>query len=156
MDELQWAGQRDPVEQARLWMETLRCKATLRALMETDPEEAEHQRRLAATLAYVAGRLPRPDAVIISHGDGCYSIGSYQPIKLTCREDDLLEAILQAGGTMNKQQLVAVAGVEGTTRLKAIATKYGGRFAPAIFRPGRKGAGGYRVAIRRAQEKSDE
>lgn len=128
----------------------------------------EHGRDLEATLAWVsemelwvieadvllAAPAPPSAAVIIYHGRQLYSIGDYLPIAVPDAEDCVLRAFLRQPAMVGSE----LENISGVTRpdlvLHRIARKYGKRFAPAIEFPeeGRRGTGGYRVAIRPAEE----
>jgi hypothetical protein len=98
-----------------------------------------------------AGKTP-PPATIVSLGDRRCRVGDARPVVVSDVEDTVLQAFAEES-PMDASRLIDRAGFDRAPRvLKALRGKYGGVFAPAIPCPGRKGQGGYHVAVRPAQE----
>lgn len=111
--------------------------------------------RLAADAIERDCPAARDPGTIYYLGDHRYHIAGSPVLCLDGREHAVLQAFLRGGGALTKPQLqreladgVAAADVlralHGTPRRPA---KYSGAFRPAISLPGRRGQGGYRVAI---------
>lgn len=85
---------------------------------------------------------------IISMGKGCYRIADSRPCRVTDSEDAVLTAFLESPA-MDEQELDHKSGFSRSRDiLRDLESKYDGKFAPAIHRPGGKGKGGYHVSIR--------
>jgi hypothetical protein len=123
----------------RLRTEIERCAATQSA---SEPTSRRRTRK-------------RPRTTIIYHGDRQYSIGKYDPIRLTDTEDMVLQAYLLSDPplkAMDKPTLCKRSVEHAPRVLAKLRGKYDGRFAPAIDTPeGKKAAGGYRVRISRGE-----
>lgn len=89
--------------------------------------------------------------VIISHGDGCYSINGLDPISVDGNDDLVLQAFVNRSAYDLKGLRQATNLPRPNDVLKRLCEKYGEAFAPAIFRPLSRSKGGYRVKIRVAQ-----
>src|SRR5206468_3813263 len=97
---------------------------------------------------------PPDKSCIVSLGNGQYQIGDHMPVVVSYNEDLLLQAFLERGAMTRSALDNLIPGEHGAKCLKKLAEKHEGRFAPAIHLPGKKGAGGYRVAIRSAPPQS--
>jgi hypothetical protein len=95
---------------------------------------------------------------ILYLGDCRYRVGEEEPIAVTEREDTVLQAFL-ACSPLGKSQLAAQSGYDGETAVTILRAlkgtrkrpaKYNGLLSESIRFPGRRGAGGYHVQIRRA------
>jgi hypothetical protein len=94
-----------------------------------------------------ADQPPADADVIVSLGDRTYQAGRSAPVVVTEAEDDVLGAFLLAPA-YDEEGLCDASGRERAPRiLAALATRYGGVFAPAIRRPGKRNAGGYAVRV---------
>jgi hypothetical protein len=107
---------------------------------------------LADESAFIAAKtLPNSvdeSTTIISLGKGCYRIGDSRPYRVTDSEDGVLSAFLKYPA-MEEQELDERSGFSRSRDiLRDLESKYDGKFAPAIHRPGGKGKGGYHVSIR--------
>jgi len=128
-------------------------------LLSVEYLRAEHRRKLEALVSTGPSRGPlavgqprrEPDPTIIARGDRQYSIGDGGTVVVGVEEDAVLTAFLKQSA-METNQLKANVGYTNPGRvIRALQSKYGGRFAPAIVTPGRKGKGGYQIRIRRAE-----
>jgi hypothetical protein len=106
---------------------------------------------LAALRAALVGggpQAPAAGAVILALGKGQYRVGDSDPVTVTEAEDVVLRSFV-GRPSMGHKALVRAAGSDEAPRtLRQLAEKYDGVFAAAIRCPGRRGAGGYRVAVR--------
>jgi hypothetical protein len=110
----------------------------------------DRQAQLATDLQREEAAPPADPACIASPGDRQYQIGPQALTVVSEREDTVLQAFLDQTA-MDHPTLIERTEYEDAARiLRGLAEKYGGAFAPAIFLPGGKGRGGYRVTIRRA------
>lgn len=107
-------------------------------------------RRVAQRSGAGSDRAPGPSAVelrnIRYHGNKSYSVegGSRDPVTVTYEEDKVLQAFMESSNSMGRAELENRAVIGNAPRaMKLLAERYGGRFATAIRRPGRKGVGGY-------------
>jgi hypothetical protein len=96
---------------------------------------------------------------IVSLGGGRYRVGRFDPIKVTQREDWVLTAFVRKSPLTKGELADLIAEIEpedavGVLRslkgTKKRVAKYNGLFANAIRLPGKRGAGGYHVNVRRA------
>jgi hypothetical protein len=88
------------------------------------------------------------NSVIIRLGEREYRIGDAEPITVSDNEDSVLQAFLRQA-SMDGPALVENAGFERAPKvLRDLKVNYDGIFGPAIRMPGKKGKGGYHVAIR--------
>jgi hypothetical protein len=95
------------------------------------------------------GKPTDPPGVIIRVADGVYlPPGARFPVAVTDSEDAVLLAFL-LHPAMHSEDLVDQSAVPHAARVLArLETKYGGAFRAAIWRPGRRDAGGYAVLVR--------
>jgi hypothetical protein len=121
------------------------AKALAASLLDwADDIEEEDQQRPPA------GKTP--PATIVSLDDRRYRVGDSRPVVVSDVEDTVLQAFADES-PMDASRLIDKAGFDRAPRvLKSLREKYSGIFAPAITCPGRKGQGGYHVAIQQAQE----
>jgi hypothetical protein len=91
---------------------------------------------------------PIDPTVIIALGERQYRIGDFPPLSVEENEDSVLQTFLERP-SMDGPTLIDKAGFDSAPRvLRTLRKKYQGRFAHAITLPGKKGEGGYHVAIR--------
>jgi hypothetical protein len=96
-----------------------------------------------------------PDLTIACVAPRCYAPPGGRPYRLESSEDAVLQCFLD-GVPLSLRELVRRSGVpHAHVVLRRLEGKYGGAFAPAIFRPGKRGNGGYLVALRDAVHKQD-
>jgi hypothetical protein len=86
--------------------------------------------------------------VILRLADGVYQPpGGGRAYHLEPSEDFVLQAFLR-GLPLSQRKLADASGVRhGHKVLARLAAKHGGVFAPCIHLPGKRGAGGYLVAV---------
>jgi hypothetical protein len=91
----------------------------------------------------------QPHDTIDRLGPGVYRPpGTAFPFRVSDVEDWVLLSFV-GRPAMTLAELVDRSGVVHAHKVvRALETKYGGAFAPAIRRPGRRGAGGYAVLVR--------
>jgi hypothetical protein len=99
------------------------------------------------------GQCPRPrtaapPAPIVRVGPGTYlAPGEAFAVVVSEAEDCVLQSFFRRPA-MTLRELVSVSGVSDPAKVLArLVGRYGGSFAPAIRRPGRKGRGGYCVLV---------
>lgn len=93
---------------------------------------------------------PSDQSTILHHGQNRYSIGNEQPVAVTDNESNVLQAFI-GRSAMHERDMVTCSGVNDARRvLKSLKDKYGGIFRNAINLPGKKGCGGYSVALKAA------
>lgn len=86
------------------------------------------------------------------HGLQGYSTNG-APVSVTEEEHKVLQAFVLNQTSMTRSELEAAANITNAPRvLTQLEERYGGIFAPAIRRPGRKGKGGYYVRVIRCDQ----
>jgi hypothetical protein len=92
---------------------------------------------------------PRKPPVILSLGNRQYRIGAHAPCTVQDAEDRVLQAFV-GRPTMDTRALKCLAPeiLDPGKVLRTLCIRYDSRFAPAITLPGRKGKGGYHVAVK--------
>jgi hypothetical protein len=96
--------------------------------------------------ALAQGQVTRPSIWQVS--GKAYRVGNSEPYSVSDREDAILQAFARHPA-MTDQQLQERSGYPDAAKLlRALITKYGGVFAPAIRIPGKKAAGGYYAEVR--------
>jgi hypothetical protein len=105
------------------------------------------------TAAQAADKKTTEEIVIISHGNICYQVVGHAPRGLEDAEDAVLSPFLKTPA-MTESTLSAESGNSRPGLvLRKIADRYP-EFAAAIYFPGVKNAGGFRVAVRQADARS--
>jgi hypothetical protein len=93
-------------------------------------------------------RRKKNSVCIIFLGNRQYRVGESTPVTVEENEDNVLQAFLKQS-TMDEQTLVAKSGVDHARKvLGKLKTKYDAIMKRAIRLPGRRGNGGYYVAIK--------
>jgi hypothetical protein len=93
---------------------------------------------------------PEIDRCIVSLGDRAYQIGSHSPQLVSEREENVLVAFLDTKRPLDLNQLSKATGLDPEMAgrvIRRLCEKYQGMFQPAIRRPGKKGQGGYWIAV---------
>lgn len=104
----------------------------------------------ALVLAHVvpAGGTDPSNPTIWHHGELSYSHDGATPVKVTFTDDCILQVFLEANDSLNTPEIERRSGVNNVSRaVTHLCKAYGGKFAPAIHRPLRRG-GGYFICVR--------
>jgi hypothetical protein len=142
----------------RLWRRATDIQKGLKWRCPAPPERPgrpeDFGRAVAALKEWARSIGEAPQSVIVSLGGRRYRVGDHPALTLTENEDTVLLAFLEApGNTLDKPALIDATGLENAAViLGGLKRKYGGTFAPAIRRPGKRGQGGYHAAVTSASD----
>jgi hypothetical protein len=117
-----------------------------RALVAVPKAPADLPQNEPPPSAGTAPADPLEPPTIVLRGETA-SIGGASAVLLTAEEANVLRAFV-GQPALSRKALQGATGVSKPERtLKALTTKYGGVFAPAIILPGKPNAGGYRARV---------
>jgi hypothetical protein len=103
----------------------------------------------AAGPGYAPGKKRR-QPTIYGDGKGNYRVGRGECVCVSEDEDTILQAFSECH-TMDTAKLKERSGIvtsDASRIVRGLRKKYGGRFAPAIRTPGKKGRGGYHAVVK--------
>lgn len=104
---------------------------------------------LARTLrASTSTTLP----TVLRHGECVYSIGNAALVRVSDADDCVLLAFLEKQAPMEREELEKASGIpNGPQAMRRLSERYGGYFARAVRRPGKRSKGGYHISVLEAK-----